>query len=464
MVIKCSQREERITGFGEFEKTVQERIQSINNQEEKNLIFIPISHAMHYTAILVNKEAQTIEYINSKSRGEEKIEEYEPSTAIIQEAFFTEGTKVFKTNIFHRAVQQVDNTCGMWILGVLYAKVKQLPIPDSTAALCQLLNGMVLYLSGLGEDIIRDENYGMDIDPTSVVEIVDETENIGSRTSPSASIDLTGSENIDSTALKDFTAHDKLIDEIQAGKESDYFIEGSPSMEEDGFHVINMNGQDNYFTIMAPRNTTGGVPYVFTGNPNKRYRRVTAADQGQVLVTLNRRYLKPKDYPNHRIILTTLKLDGELYDYFGLWIQKTSGEKRKQEEKVKNTKKQKRIGGRKQKPAESRFPELRLVTRKDHGKARTCMGCYKALPDDDGFLRHYSSVYIPNFQADAPRPCFIHLNIVCFTSYIRNQFPERNREISDILKYELVVEDNDLPMLSDESQEFIQEYLKFRQK
>ena len=62
----------RIMGVGEFEKKFQERIQSLKNQTEENLIFIPISHAMHYTAILVNKEAQTIEYINSKSRGDEK--------------------------------------------------------------------------------------------------------------------------------------------------------------------------------------------------------------------------------------------------------------------------------------------------------------------------------------------------------------------------------------------------------
>ena len=120
----------------------------------------------------------------------------------------------------------------------------------------------------------------MDIDPTSIVEVLDGTENNGSRTRTPTSMDLSDSENIDSTALKDLTAHDKLIDEIQAGKESDYFIEGSPSMEKDGFYVINMNRQNNYFTIMAPRNTTGGVPYVFTGNPNKRYSRVTAAVQG----------------------------------------------------------------------------------------------------------------------------------------------------------------------------------------
>ena len=70
---------------------------------------------MHYTAILVNKEAQTIEYINSQSRGDEKIE-YEPSIALFQDTIFTEGTRVFKTNTFPRAVQQVDNTCSMWIL------------------------------------------------------------------------------------------------------------------------------------------------------------------------------------------------------------------------------------------------------------------------------------------------------------------------------------------------------------
>ena len=66
---------------------------------------------------------------------------------------------------------------------------------------------------------------------------------------------------------------------------------------------------------------------------------------------------------------------------------------KKRKEKVKNTK-QKGIGGRKQKPAESRFPQLRLVTRKDHNNARTCRGCKKAFPDDDGFLKHYISVYV----------------------------------------------------------------------
>ena len=59
-----------------------------------------------------------------------KIEEYEPSTVLIQDPFFTEGTSVFKTIAFPRAVQQVHNTCDMWILAVLFAKVKQLPILD----------------------------------------------------------------------------------------------------------------------------------------------------------------------------------------------------------------------------------------------------------------------------------------------------------------------------------------------
>ena len=118
---------------------------------------------------------------------------------------------------------------------------------------------------------------------------------------------------------------------------------------------------------------------------------------------------------------------------------------------------------------ESEFPPLKLVTKmtpKGPQWARKCKGCNKELPDDDGFMQHYGSNYVPNLQKEKPGNRYIHLNVHCFTSYMRNEYSKSNtvEQSKEILREKLEVEQGDYLLCLVETRNYIRDTLKIKVK
>ena len=71
-----------------MKKTLEERLKETNVPEDKTVLFIPIVHAVHFTAILVDRNAQYEEFINSKSATNQNPLEYEPTIEVVKDKFF----------------------------------------------------------------------------------------------------------------------------------------------------------------------------------------------------------------------------------------------------------------------------------------------------------------------------------------------------------------------------------------